>query len=604
LHFWDFYNILVSKGDDCIFTSKSLHFEYARYDETDEPNLALKNIDVEIGQKEFVAILGCNGSGKSTLAKHLNALLVPTSGTLWVKGLDSKEPKNVWEIRSLAGMVFQNPDNQLVATIVEEDVAFGPENLSIPPAEIRRRVDSALASVGMTEFAKAGPHLLSGGQKQRVAIAGILAMQPDCIILDEPTAMLDPLGRREVLKTVLTLNRDFGITVILITHFMEEAAQADRIIVMDSGNIAMDGTPAEIFRNVEELHALSLDVPPVAALAYELRKKNADIPQDILTNDDFMDYFADKMLTILENPTNPINSTNSARLANKLENAATEPIIQIKDLSHIYSPNTAFSRTALDKVNFSVYSGEFIGIIGHTGSGKSTLIQHLNALLKPTTGEILLNGANIHSDKSKLKSIRQKVGLVFQYPEHQLFEVSVYKDVAFGPTNMGLSAEEIDNRVKEALNLVGITADLYEKSPFELSGGQKRRVAIAGVLAMHPDILILDEPTAGLDPAGKNAILEQISKMHNAINNTVILVSHNMDDVSRLSDRIIVMDGGKIMLTGTPQEVFSNPEQLEEVGLAAPPIAVLMDRLRKSGIDVPQGVFTVERAVGVLGNFD
>jgi len=532
--------------------------------------------------------LGCNGSGKSTLAKHLNALLVPTSGTLWVKGMDSKDAKNVWNIRSIAGMVFQNPDNQLVATIVEEDVAFGPENLGIPPEEIRRRVDYALERVGMTQFAKSGPHLLSGGQKQRVAIAGILAMQPDCIILDEPTAMLDPIGRREVINTVLSLNKEFGITVILITHFMEEAAQADRIIVMDSGNIAMDGTPTAVFKNIEQLRALSLDIPPVAALADALQRNGTAVPENILTDEDFINY--------MQNRTIAANFEDFNQNYIPPENI----VIELKQISHIYSPNTVFARTALDNINFSVHSGEFIGIIGHTGSGKSTLIQHLNALLKPTSGTVLLNGTDIHADKSKLKAIRQKVGLVFQYPEHQLFEVSVYKDVAFGPTNMGLSQEEIDNRVKAALDLVGITADLYEKSPFELSGGQKRRVAIAGVLAMQPDVLILDEPTAGLDPAGKNAILNQIAKMHNAVKNTVILVSHNMDDVSRLSDRIAVMDNGKIILTGTPQEVFSNPQLLESVGLSAPPIAILMDKLRKTGLKIPQGVFTVEAAAKIL----
>lgn len=276
-------------------------------------------------------------------------------------------------------------------------------------------------------------------------------------------------------------------------------------------------------------------------------------------------------------------------------------IIEIENLSHIYDPGTPFARAALDEINISIDAGEFIGIIGHTGSGKSTLIQHLNALLKPTSGRVLLDGMDIHGDKRQLKSIRQRVGLVFQYPEHQLFEVDIYKDVAFGPTNMGLPPEEVDARVREALELVGIPAELYEKSPFELSGGQKRRVAIAGVLAMKPDVLILDEPTAGLDPAGRDAILGQIAAMHKIVGNTVILISHNMEDVSRLADRIIVMSGGKVILSGPPADVFAEPEQLAAVGLAAPPVAVLMDRLRKKGLDIPRGIFTVEAAAAVIG---
>ena len=275
-------------------------------------------------------------------------------------------------------------------------------------------------------------------------------------------------------------------------------------------------------------------------------------------------------------------------------------IINVEGLTHIYDEGTPFARTALDDISFSVYPGEFMGIIGHTGSGKSTLMQHLNALLKPNKGRVLLNGTDIHGDKKLLKSVRQRVGLLFQYPEHQLFEVNIYKDVAFGPSNMGLSPEDVDTRVKEALNLVGIGEDMYQKSPFELSGGQKRRVAIAGVIAMKPDVLILDEPTAGLDPAGREAILSRIAAMHKAMGNAVILVSHNMEDVSRLADRIMVIAGGKIILTGTPGEVFSEPKKLTEVGLAAPAIANLMENLRNEGLDIPKGIFTVDKAAEVL----
>ena len=276
-------------------------------------------------------------------------------------------------------------------------------------------------------------------------------------------------------------------------------------------------------------------------------------------------------------------------------------MLKIQNLCHTYDPGTPFAREALTDINFEIAKGEFIGIIGHTGSGKSTLIQHLNALLTPTSGKVFLNGVDIHGDKKILKSIRQKVGLVFQYPEHQLFEMDIYKDVAFGPTNMGLLPDEIDKRVRSSLQLVGIAEDTYNKSPFELSGGQKRRVAIAGVLAMQPDVLILDEPTAGLDPAGRDAILSQISDMHKKVGNTVILVSHNMEDISKLSDRIIVMAGGKIILSGTPKEIFTQPQKLEEVGLAAPPIAVIMDKLCKSSsLNIPSGIFAVDVAADIL----
>ena len=268
--------------------SDSLIFEYIQHEEGTK-HTALNGVDVNINEGELVAILGHNGSGKSTLAKHMNALLIPTQGTVWVKGYDTKEEDHIWDIRQNAGMVFQNPDNQIVATIVEEDVAFGPENMGIPPKEIRQRVDNALSAVGMQDYKRHAPHHLSGGQKQRIAIAGILAMKPSCIILDEPTAMLDPLGRKEVIDTVIKLNREEGITVILITHYMEEAVKADRVIVMDSGNIVMDNTPSNVFKEVETLKKYHLDVPQVTEVAYLLRKNGLDIPDDILNIDEMVD---------------------------------------------------------------------------------------------------------------------------------------------------------------------------------------------------------------------------------------------------------------------------------------------------------------------------
>lgn len=278
-----------------LILGEKLTFEYAAYDET-PPVLTLKGVDITVKAGEFIAILGHNGSGKSTLAKHLNALLVPAEGTLWIKGADTKDAENTWRIRQTVGMVFQNPDNQIIATIVEEDVAFGPENLGVKPTEIRKRVDESLAAVGMSEHSLAPPHHLSGGQKQRVAIAGVLAMHPECIVLDEPTAMLDPSGRREVMETITKLNRESGMTVILITHFMEEAAQADRILVMDDGVLVMNDIPRNIFRQAEAMQKLGLGVPGVTELAHELRRRGLDVADDVLTIEEFMSDKAIKSL--------------------------------------------------------------------------------------------------------------------------------------------------------------------------------------------------------------------------------------------------------------------------------------------------------------------
>lgn len=260
---------------------KNLVYEYPATE--DKTKQAIKGINMKIMPGEFVVILGHNGSGKSTLAKHLNAIFTPTSGDVLINGMNTKDENKLWDIRKTAGMVFQNPDNQIVATVVEEDVAFGPENIGLPKEEIRHRVDTALKSVDMTEYKKKSPANLSGGQKQRVAIAGIIAMKPECIILDEPTAMLDPIGRKEVMDTVTYLNKKDGITLVHITHYMEEAVNADRIIVMDEGEIVMEGEPRKIFQKVEELKKIGLDVPPMTELAYKIHLKDPSFPTDILT---------------------------------------------------------------------------------------------------------------------------------------------------------------------------------------------------------------------------------------------------------------------------------------------------------------------------------
>ena len=276
-----------------------------------------------------------------------------------------------------------------------------------------------------------------------------------------------------------------------------------------------------------------------------------------------------------------------------------KPILDVRDLSYTYSIGTPFEHTALDRVNFSLYPGEFIGVIGHTGSGKSTLMQQLNGLLKPTSGSVILDGQDIWADKKLTRQARFRVGLVFQYPEYQLFEETVYRDIAYGPKNMGLSAEEVDRRVREAAGFVGITDQQLEASPFDLSGGQKRRVAIAGVIAMEPEVLILDEPTAGLDPTGRAGILNNIESYRKAKNATILMVSHSMEDVARLTDRLLVMNGSRLVVDGTPEQVFSRAEELVAMGLSIPQVTQVFMHLRRMGVDV-ENVYTISQAVRVL----
>lgn len=574
--------------------TEKLIFEYKKRDEQGNvigSHRAIDEVDLDIELGQFIAILGHNGSGKSTLAKHMNAILVPTEGTMWVDGKDTGREEHLWDIRQSAGMVFQNPDNQIIGTVVEEDVGFGPENLGVPTEEIWKRVEQSLSSVGMLEYRYHSPNKLSGGQKQRVAIAGVMAMRPKCIVLDEPTAMLDPNGRKEVLRAVEELRKREKITVILITHYMEEVIGADRVIVMDGGHVVMDGTTKEIFSQVELLKKYRLDVPQVTLLAYELQQAGLPLPNGILS----VEELVEALTACRGRQTQHIHFEKMA--TDKREVSPQEaPILKLDHVHYRYSAATAYEKHALKDLNLEIYEGEFLGIIGHTGSGKSTLIQHLNGLLRASEGAIYYEGENIYQDKYPMKTLRSQVGLVFQYPEHQLFEIDVLTDVCFGPKNQGLSPEECRERAIEALNLVGLSEKYYAASPFELSGGQKRRVAIAGVLAMKPKVLVLDEPTAGLDPKGRDEILDQIAYLQKKEHLTVILVSHSMEDIAKYVDRIIVMNGGEKMFDDVPKKVFHHARELEQVGLAAPQVTYIMQGLSKRGIPVRTDVTTMEEA--------
>lgn len=601
-----------------IIKAKQLVHEFIRRDEdnnVESITTALNHVDLDVEEGQFIAILGHNGSGKSTLAKHINALLAPSEGTIWVDEMDVSEEENIIPVRKTAGMVFQNPDNQIVASVVEEDVGFGPENISVPTEEIIKRVNHSLEAVGMTKYRAHSPNKLSGGQKQRVAIAGVVAMEPKCIVFDEPTAMLDPNGRKEIIKTAHELNREKGVTVLLITHYMEEVVDADYVYVMEKGQIVMQGNPRELFSRVDELKSHRLDVPQMTWLADNLRKAGLQIPAGILSREELVESLmqivrrADMHMiaqTALPEWEKAVQNEEAQKVFPGEENAeedfaksATTDII-LDHVSYCYSQDTAYQIQALKDINLTLKKGQFIGIIGHTGSGKSTLVQHLNGLLKATEGHIYVGGEDIYDNDYDMRKLRGKVGLVFQYPEYQLFETTVFEDVCFGPKNQGLDKKEVELRAFEALRNVHFPEELFFQPPFDMSGGQKRRAAIAGVLAMKPDVLILDEPTAGLDPAGRDEILDLIAGMHRELGITVILVSHSMEDVAQYVERIIVMNQGSVMFDEEPKEVFRHYRELEQVGLAAPQVTYLMHDLQERGLDVDLDATTVTQATAAI----
>ncbi len=537
----------------------------------------LKGVDITIKKGEFIALLGRNGSGKTTFSKQLNAILRPSEGTVTVDEMGTRDVEKLYEIRQRVGMVFQNPDNQMVAANVEEEVAFGPENLGMESDIIVARVKQALEQVRMWKRRKTAPNHLSGGQKQRIAIAGILAMHPDYIVLDEPTAMLDPKGRKEVMEALQRLNQEQEMTVILITHDMEEAALASRVILLADGQVRFDGTPEKFFGADVLLAEMGMEAP----LSYRVQQAMGSAANLQSGAGEKRDKCKIDALDIFEKD---------------------KDLLSLQHVSYIYSPGTAYEKVALDDVSLSLGKGEIVGLAGHTGSGKSTMIQLLNGLLKPTGGTVTFEGKDIHAKGYSGNYLRSRVGMVFQYPEHQMICDTVWEDVAFGPGKQGLTEEACNARVEEALRFVDLPEKYYQASPLQLSGGQKRRVAIAGVLAMHPEYIILDEPAAGLDAEGKREIFDRIRRMSREQGIGVLLVSHSMEDLAEYADRIIVLDDGKKILDDRPAQVFAKRETLADCGLDVPETVKLADKLRANGYQIPQNVIREKELLDYLGN--
>lgn len=575
-----------------------VYYEYITENEDEFGVQAVNGVSLSIDKGDYVVVLGRNGSGKSTLARLFNGLLLPRKGTIYVGGISTSNDELIWDVRRTLGLVLQNPDNQIVSTTVEEDVAFGPENLGVAPKEIRKKVDESLALVGMEEYAQHSPHQLSGGQKQRIAIAGILAMEPECIVLDEATSMLDPHGRNDVIETLRRLNKDRGITIVLITHHMDEAVGADKVFVMEGGRIILNGTPAKIFEKVDLIRSSGLDVPQVTALAYGLKQDGLPIKNLPLTIEEMVELLKELKRERLPNTRYKALKDSPDDLygasAENLPNLDLQPIITVRSLSHTYMEGSTFEQRALQDVNLTVNRGEVLGIIGQTGSGKSTLVQHFNGILKPTSGTLDVDG--LKAEGKELKELRQKVGLIFQYPEHQLFEETVYKDIIFGLNKNELTEDEIKERVFRVTELLGIDPEILEKSPFELSGGQKRRVAIAGVLVMKPEVIVLDEPTAGLDPQGSLDVFRILSTLNKEENTTIIIISHNMEEIAEYCNRVAVMHKGRLVACDTSRTIFSKHEVLKSYSLDIPRITKLCIELKNAGFDIPAGILTVDES--------
>ena len=560
---------------ESILEVKNLHFAY------DEHHTVLDGISLSVFAGERIAILGSNGAGKSTFFLNLNGVLTPAEGEISYRGTKITR-KTLKKLRQYIGIVFQDADNQIIASSVLAEVSFGPMNLKLPRSEVEERVNTALNYMNISQFKDRPPHYLSGGEKKRVSIADIIAMKSEIIIFDEPTAMIDPEGRKEVLKAIYDLNRLKHITIIYITHFLDEVSKADYLYVMKQGAITLEGSPETLFKMPDQLTENNLELPFEISFIAELRKKGLNIPKEIYTKKQLLEFFK-----YLQQEEGFLFSEKKVENQQKKCIAETEKEkgIVLKNISYQYKKRSAEeTKDALKDVSLSIKPGEFVAIVGKTGSGKSTLIQHLNGLLQPQSGQYFFEGQDIWSKKYDLKKLRQKVALCFQYPEYQLFEETILKDIAFGPKNLGFDKKKCEEKARYAMKLVGLPAELEKVSPFLLSGGQKRRVALAGILAMEPEYLILDEPVAGMDAPGKRMLFQLLHHLNKDKGITIVLVSHNMDDVAAHADRVLIMEDGTLKMDGTAREIFARKDDLTTMGLGLPQTVEFYLELRKMQI--------------------
>ena len=510
-------------------------------------NWAIKDVDFLADKGEIIAILGRNGSGKSTFARHLNGLLAPHEGSIVIGGQELAGAKEMTSVRRQVGMVFQNPDNQIVGNTLAEDIGFGLENLGVSSDDIWKKIDEMLEFTGLSAYKYKNTARISGGQKQRLAIASAMAMSPECIVLDEATSMLDPQGARAMLELVQKLNKEKNITVIMVTHKISEALISDRVYILDDSRIIATGAPKEVLIDAEQLKKYGLEIPV-------RMKLEAGIPIDVCT-----EYKRRKKAYI------------NKRVSSDDEE---DCIIELQNVEYSYvNGNDCYH--ALQDVNARIYKGQIVAVVGQTGSGKSTLLQMINKLIVPQSGHVHLYGVDLQSVKNT-KEIRRKIGYVFQFPESQLFESTVIKDVMYGPLNFGMEKDDAERAARCALELVGVQDKYEDYSPFELSGGLKKRVAMAGILAYSPDILILDEPACGLDGESREQLWNIIRNLNREKNVTVILVSHDMEDVYEMSERVLLMDQGRIVYDGDTDAFFEDETLMGRYGIDVPDGARLL----------------------------
>ncbi len=579
---------------DDIVIVENLHYAYPPLTPGREPIPVLKGVNLRVQRGEFLALMGPTGVGKTTFCLTLNSILPHLMGGAFegqvvVAGMDTRD-HGPGQMSRQVGLVFQDPESQLFNMTVEDEVAFGLESLGLSPSEMEERIAWALEAVRLPGLRKRHPLHLSGGQKKRLAIATVLAMRPQVLVLDEPVTGLDPLGRREVLSVIERLKKEEETTIVMVEQDAEAVmAWADRVVIMEQGRLVLEGSPRQVFSQVELLHGWGLAVPQMSELAHLFNRRQGT-SFHFTTEDEACSTLADELQkrpeTRFLNPLHPEHAqlpkfsipqetllSEKPGFSHFVQTPADHsPAIEVEDLWHSYADGPA----VLAGVNLSIEAGDFLAIVGQNGSGKTTLVKHFNGLLRPTRGRVLVLGQDA-SDQS-VGQLARNVGYLFQNPDHQIFAPTVWEEVAFGPRNLGFSEGEVTDRTTEALALFGL-GDQADTPPAILGYGLRRKVTLAAVWAMRPQVLVLDEPTVGLDWRSIRALMEEVNNL-NSQGHTIILVTHDMKLVAEFARQVLVLDEGRALAYGPARQVFQQEAILQQAFLIPPPITALARRMR------------------------
>ncbi len=540
---------------------------------------AIQSLNMVFHEGEIAAVLGKNGSGKSTLSRIISGILKPQFGEALVDGYSTSVPKEMWEVRSRIGIVFQNPDDQIISNNVLDEIVFGPENLGIPRNEIESRIQEISQLLQLESIIDYPIHELTYGQKQMVAIAGVLAMRPRYMIFDEPTTSLGPEQTKALMQIIQKFAREYHLGVIYITHNMDEVPFCDTVFVMENGSVVRHGAPSQIFADAIAMRQYGLDIPAVTEIYQRIKTSLSASAVMPLNEEQFADVFVHS--AHITNPeTTGSTFGNSESIQKNAEVASA--IIETKDARFTYKAGTPFAQIGLAGITIRVPQGSFIACVGPTRSGKSTLLDSFNGVLKPGRNMVFYQGKDIHTPGYDLSALRKEVGVVFQSPDAQIIKDVVGKDIAFGLRQLKLSLAESRQRVQESLESVGLNYEEFRnRYTYTLSGGQKRRVTIAGALALRPKILALDEPTAGLDPQGRAEFLNMLRQLGSERGLTIIYMTANLEDIIGLADTIYLLENGKVVMSGSPKEILEHTDTIAHMNIGLPAVTRISTAIKR-----------------------